>query len=70
MIFLFLRRVSVMFSHWALVMPVNQWAYNARLAHMCGPDVPLQPAFLQDMYGKVNKHILGSPDAFRDVGGP
>ena len=52
------------------IMPVNQWVYNAKLAQMCGPDVPLQPKFLETTYGKVNKHILGSPDTFRDKWGP
>ena len=50
-------------------MPINQWTYNAELAQLCGPDVALQPAFLQTMYGKTTKHILASPDTFRDIWG-
>lgn len=51
-------------------MPINQWAYNAQLAQLCGPDVPRQPAWLQDLYAAITVHILGRPDSFRDEWGP
>lgn len=51
-------------------MPVNQWAYNAKLAEICGPDVPKQPDWLQALYAATSVHILGRPDSFRDEWGP
>ncbi|DBA97633.1 TPA: Flavin-containing monooxygenase FMO GS-OX5 [Trebouxia sp. C0006] len=52
------------------IMPVNQWAYNAKLAEICGPDVPKQPDWLQALYAVTSVHILGRPDSFRDEWGP
>ncbi len=52
------------------IMPVNQWAYNAKLAEICGPDVPKQPDWLQALYAATSVHILGRPDSFRDEWGP
>ena len=51
------------------IMPVNQWAYNAKLAEICGPDVPKQPDWLQALYAATSVHILGRPDSFRDEWG-
>ncbi|KAL0020530.1 hypothetical protein WJX79_005454 [Trebouxia sp. C0005] len=52
------------------IMPVNQWSYNAKLAEICGPDVPKQPDWLQALYAATSVHIVGRPDSFRDEWGP
>ncbi|DBA84429.1 TPA: hypothetical protein ACH3X1_006062 [Trebouxia sp. C0004] len=63
--------VPVRYTHnQADIMPVNQWAYNAKLAEICGPDVPKQPDWLQALYAATSVHILGRPDSFRDEWGP
>ena len=48
-------------------MPVNQWAYNAELAALCGPDVKLPPAWSYKLHRALVNNILGRPDTFRDV---
>ena len=51
-------------------MPINQWRYNATLAKLCGPDVPLQPDWMQNSCSTTTTNILGHPDSFRDDWGP
>ena len=49
-------------------MPEDQFAYNAKLAKLCGPDARTHPPWVNEMYTKkAAANILLRPDTFRDV---
>lgn len=51
-------------------MPVDQWAYDAQIAEMCGGDVPSAPSWRRLLRATFAPVIFERPDTFRDVRTP